>query len=100
MRPADRVPDDAIPYRRTPTFDADTTPEGLRNEHSTKVGVWGQIHVVEGSLRYCVTDPRREASELVLTPADPPGVVEPGIVHRVAITGPVRFYVQFLKAGD
>ena len=99
-RPADRFPDDVVAYRRTPEFDATTTPAGLLSEHNTKAGVWGRIQVMEGALLYRVTDPRREASERLLTPEGWAGVVEPQIKHHVALTGPVRFYVEFLKAPD
>ncbi|MBA4013289.1 MAG: tellurite resistance protein [Phenylobacterium sp.] len=99
-RPADDFPDDVVAYRRTPEFDADTTPPGLLGEHNTKAGVWGRIQVIEGALLYRVTDPRRQAVERLLTPDEPPGVVEPEIKHHVALTGPVRFYVEFLKAPD
>ena len=65
-KPADRFPDDVVAYRRTPEFDAATTPPGLLGEHNTKAGVWGRIHVMEGALLYRVTDPRREATERLL----------------------------------
>ena len=90
-RPADQFPDDVVAYRRTPIFDAATTPAALQGEHNTKAGVWGRIQVLEGTLLYRVTDPRREAAERLLTPAEPPGVVEPEIKHHVTLTGPVRF---------
>ena len=99
-RPADSFPDEVVAYRRTPEFDETTTPAGLLGEHNTKAGVWGRIRVIEGALLYRVTDPRREAAERLLTPEEPPGVVEPEIKHHVALTGPVRFYVEFLKAPD
>ncbi|MBT3307566.1 MAG: DUF1971 domain-containing protein, partial [Alphaproteobacteria bacterium] len=41
-------------YRRTPVFTEDTIPKGLRNEHSTKPGVWGVIHVMSGTLLYTI----------------------------------------------
>ncbi len=100
IRPADSFPDDVAAYRRTPEFDETTTPAGLLSEHNTKAGVWGRIQVLEGALLYRVTDPRREPAERLLTPAAPPGVVEPEIKHHVALNGPVRFYVEFLKAPD
>ncbi|MCX7585789.1 DUF1971 domain-containing protein [Phenylobacterium sp. 58.2.17] len=99
-KPADSFPNDVVAYRRTPEFDETTTPAGLLGEHNTKAGVWGRIQVMAGALLYRVTDPRREAAERLLTPAEAPGVVEPGIVHHVTLTGPVRFYVEFLKAPD
>ena len=42
--------DGLIANRRTPEFDAASTPNGLRSDHATKRGVWGRIHVVEGAL--------------------------------------------------
>lgn len=31
-------------------------PQGLLRSHSTKVGVWGVIHVSQGKLAYRITD--------------------------------------------
>ena len=92
-----QLPEGLVPYHRTGTFTEATVPAALLNDHSTKDGTWGLIHVEEGRLRYCVTDPRRTASERVLTPGEP-GVVEPTILHRVEPIGPVRFHVEFLRA--
>ena len=88
------------PYKVTAEWDETTLPAAIRGRHNTKAGVWGRIQVLEGALLYRVTDPRREASERLLTPEGRPGVVEPQIKHHVALTGPVRFYVEFLKAPD
>ena len=49
-------PENLTPYKQTPTFTQDTIPSGLQKEHNTKAGVWGQIHVLTGSLRYEVLD--------------------------------------------
>jgi tellurite resistance-related uncharacterized protein len=38
----------AKPYKRTPVFDENTLPAGLRREHRTEPGVWGIIRVLEG----------------------------------------------------
>lgn len=84
-------------YKRTATFTQSTVPAGLLSDHSTKDGVWGLIRVEEGALRYVVTDPRRTRAERVLTTQDPPGVVEPTILHHVEPLGPVRFHVEFLR---
>ena len=48
-------PPDAEPYKQTRSFTEETVPATLLNEHSTKDGVWGLIHVEQGKLRYCVT---------------------------------------------
>lgn len=89
------LPATAQPYRRTPVFTETSVPAGLLAAHTTKEGAWALIHVVEGRLAYRIVDPRRPRSETVLTPLDPPGVVEPTILHEVEPLGPVRFYVEF-----
>jgi tellurite resistance-related uncharacterized protein len=90
-------PPGATPYSRTGDFTEATVPAGLLRDHTTKAGVWGLIHVLEGRLAYAVTDPRRPASEIVLTPEGAPGVVEPTVLHKVAPLGAVRFYVEFWR---
>jgi tellurite resistance-related uncharacterized protein len=93
-------PPDLVPYRRTPEFTETTVPAGLLRAHTTKAGAWGMIHVLAGRLAYRITDPRRPASETVLTPDAPPAVVEPTILHEVEPLGEVRFYVEFLRPAD
>lgn len=92
------LPADVVPYSRTDVFTQATVPGGLLKAHTTKEGAWALIHVLEGRLAYRIEDPRRLASEAVLTPQTPPGVIEPTIVHRVEPLGPVRFYVEFHRA--
>src|SRR5687767_15174268 len=94
---AERLPPGLEPYRRTADFTETTVPGGLLQAHSTKVGVWGLIHVLDGRLLYEVTDDRRLPSRRVLAPGGAPGVVEPQILHRVAPDGSVRFYVEFFR---
>ncbi len=81
----------ALPYKRTPVFDEDTLPAGLRREHRTRPGVWGVIRVLDGRLRYHVLDP---ASEVILGPGRP-GLVLPEQPHRVEPLGPMRMQVEF-----
>ncbi len=93
--PANMLPSGLSPYRRTDIFTQDTVPAGLLKAHSTKAGIWGLIHVVEGELTYRIVDGRRAAAERILTPATQPGLVEPEILHEVAPRGAVRFFVEF-----
>jgi tellurite resistance-related uncharacterized protein len=96
-----QLPDGLASYRRTAMFSEETVPAALLADHDTKPGTWGLIHVVEGRLRYRVTDPRRAPLDIVLTPATAPGVVEPTIRHHVEPLGPVRFQVEFWReAGE
>ena len=95
------LPPGLVPYRSTAVFTQDTVPAGLLADHRTKDGVWGLIHVLSGQLLYAVTDPRRTASERLLTPDAEPGVVEPAILHRIEPNGDVQFLVEFWRpAGE
>lgn len=89
------IPETHAPYQQTPHFDQETVPKGLLKQHSTKVGVWALIHVVEGKLSYTVEPPVTHHS--VLTPSSP-GIVIPEVLHCVEPQGAVRFYVEFWKA--
>jgi tellurite resistance-related uncharacterized protein len=91
------LPLDAYAYRRTDLFTETTVPPGLLKAHSTKAGVWGLIHVIDGYLLYRIEDPRRPASATVLTPGAAPGLVEPTILHSVQPQERVRFYVEFYR---
>lgn len=84
-------------YKRTPLFTEATVPAGLLKNHSTKESTWGLIHVEAGTLRYCVTDPRRPPFCVDLAAGTQPGVVEPTVVHRVQPLGPVQFWVEFYR---
>jgi tellurite resistance-related uncharacterized protein len=85
-------------YRQTPVFDESSIPAGLLRRHTTKSGVWARIHVLEGELLFRFLEPTPR--ELRLTPARV-GEVEPEVPHEVAVCGPVRFFVEFLRpAGE
>lgn len=85
------IPENVVPYRRTPLFTEDRVPEGLLQDHSTKPGTWGMIRVVSGRLDYILGEQTIE-----LDP-NTPGVVVPGQQHAVRPRGKVRFYVEFLR---
>lgn len=88
------IPDTVTHYKSSAVFTQDTLPAALRRAHTTAVGVWGRITVLEGSLLYRITDPSQAAEEVLLTP-ERHGVVEPRIEHEVQVVGPVRFQVDF-----
>jgi len=90
-------PEGFVAYRRTPEFDEQTLPAGLKREHATKPGVWGRIHVVAGVLRYTVSAPVCRSFRLA-APAS--GIVVPDVPHRVAPEGAARFFVEFWRRRD
>ena len=87
------LPDSFVAYKRTPEFDEATIPPGLRRDHSTRVGIWARIVVLDGRLRYCVEALHRDFE---LT-RESNGIVVPEVLHHVEAIGPVRFYVEFYR---
>ena len=92
--PMPTLPDGAVVYKRTPEFDQDTVPRGLLGEHRTRAGVYGRIVVLEGQLRYTVTEPARDS--WMLRPGVD-GIIAPEAAHFVQPQGNVRFVVEFLR---
>lgn len=86
------LPEGVECYRRTQTFDEHSIPTGLTRRHELKAGTWGRILVSSGSLRYVIEASPEQRFELS---AELPGIVEPGVPHRVEAEGPVRFLVEF-----
>ena len=97
---ARKLPEGLHSVRRTADFTEETVPSALMNDHATKEGSWGLIHVDSGQLRYRVTDPRRAPFETILTPESGPGIVEPTVRHHVEPIAAVRFHVEFYGAAD
>ena len=83
------LPEGLTAYKQTPEFNEETIPAGLQGDHATRRGVWGLIHVLEGSLEYRALDIVRQLD------STEPGVVVPEMPHSVSPMGPVRFYVEF-----
>lgn len=90
------LPDSFIPYKKTPIFTEESLPTSLKNDHSTKAGVWAKIIVTEGKLRYRV-DTLETDVELSLGKS---GIVVPEVLHSVVPLGMVRFFVEFYKEPD
>ena len=86
-----RLPQGLVAYRHTPTFTETTLPARLRKRHQTKPGVWAQITVIEGRLRFRRLD---SGDEFILEP-DTPAIVAPEEPHEVEPLGPVRFFIEF-----
>jgi len=87
------LPSNVAPYKKTPIFDETTIPKGLLKAHQTKEGVWGKIVVLEGLLKYKMTEPEEE----IMLNDKAFGVVEPTLFHEVEPIGRVKFYVEFYR---
>jgi tellurite resistance-related uncharacterized protein len=92
----DTLPAGVSEHRRTRVFTEEDVPQGLLSDHRTRAGSWGHLEVSEGVLRYHVLE-GEHVGEYMLGIGEP-GVITPGVRHRVELLGPVRFHVVFLRA--
>ena len=84
---------DVQPYKVTPIFDEASLPDGLRNAHSTKAGVWGLLRVLEGEIDLVFHD----SADVVRAAPDQPSLIAPEALHHVETSVPVRFQVEFYR---
>lgn len=89
-----RLPEGLRKHGETRTFDETSVPAKLLDLHDTKPGVWGRLVVEQGALDYIVPGPPETCERIS---AGEFGVIEPTVVHRVGLCGPVRFRVEFLS---
>lgn len=84
-------PENLVGYKKTREFSEKNVPAALLRDHATAAGVWGRLHVLEGSLGFC---DQVTGETMVLSP----GVhqcIYPDRVHHVSIQESVRFFVEF-----
>jgi tellurite methyltransferase len=90
------IPAGYSPYKRTIELTTQSIPDALKQQHSTKAGVWAVIHVLEGRMRYIVEPPLEHQETLE---AGSRGVIAPEVLHHVMPEGDVRFFVEFHRRG-
>ena len=92
-----------VAYKRMPVWNKDTMPEAVQRKHNTKVGTWGKITVLKGTLKFIelTEDGEVIAEHLFEAGADNP-MAQPQAWHRVeAATDDVEWYLEFYcKAED
>ena len=86
-----------------PVWNKDTMPEAVQRKHNTKVGTWGKITVLKGTLNFIelTEDGEVLAEHFFEAGADNP-MAQPQAWHRVeAATDDVEWYLEFYcKAED
>jgi tellurite resistance-related uncharacterized protein len=90
------LPAGLTPYKRTQIFNQETLAPALSQNHRTKAGVWGVIHVLEGRLALTTFEP---PGEWTLEPSTA-AVIQPEQPHKVRALGDVRFFIEFYRATD
>jgi tellurite resistance-related uncharacterized protein len=87
------LPENVEPYHESLVFTQASVPASLLNDHATKEGVWGVIHVLSGELVYTV--PSTGVEEILSVGRA--GLVFPAVPHRVSPQGDVSFYIEFWR---
>ena len=88
-------PEGLVSHRRTKVMDEESAPAGLLRAHSTKRGVWAKIHVLGGELGYWIEQPINTCFTLAKGQV---GIIVPEVRHCVALSGTVKFFVEFWRA--
>lgn len=86
-----------VAYKRMPVWNKDTMPEAVQRKHNTKVGTWGKITVLKGTLKFIelTEDGEVLAEHFFKAGADNP-MAQPQAWHRVeAATDDVEWYLEF-----
>ncbi|MGL4533755.1 MAG: DUF1971 domain-containing protein [Fusobacteriaceae bacterium] len=77
----------------TPIMNEDNVFPDILKDHMTPKGKWGYIVVESGELEYEWMDTK----EILKGTPKTPILIEPERLHRVILTGPVKFKVEFYK---
>lgn len=91
----EEMPSTLIADHRTPTYTEESFPDTLAQAHVNEHGVWSMVHVLEGEIDLYCDDKLPDTPQRLARRS--PGIIEPGETHRLALCGPVRFYVQYFR---
>lgn len=91
----EELPADAEMVRSTGEMTDTTVPAGLLRSHRLADGVWGRLVASAGRLRFVFEDDPDHPLDVA---AGADVVIPPGRPHRVEITGPVTFRVDFHRS--
>lgn len=83
-----------VPYRSTPVFTNDTLPAALRRAHCTKAGVWGQLHVLAGTIAYVIEATQQQQ----MLHAGDCVVIEPQQLHYVEPSADIQMRIDFFDS--
>lgn len=86
-----------ICYKRMPVWNKNTLPEMFQQQHNTKVGTWGKLHVLKGKLKFYELDQQGELlNEHIFTPESQIPLVEPQLWHKVeALSDDLECFLEF-----
>jgi tellurite resistance-related uncharacterized protein len=86
------LPTGARKIGSTPSMTEETAVKGILKKHLAPKDKYGLVVVEEGSLQFVWED---DQENILDSDADHPIVIAPERFHHVALTGPVKFRVEF-----
>lgn len=96
-----QVPQGFSIARSTPLFGRQSVPQALLRRHNTGPGVYGQVCVMTGTLKYFgFADADADEPEKTIVVAEGEFVVSPPQYwHRVELSADARFNINFWSSG-
>jgi len=91
------IPQDYINYKSTPQFTKTNIPKMFLHLHNTKAGVYGNVCVTKGQLKFFgFTERRGEIEQEIIITANQSAVSPPEYWHKVEfLTDDTEFHVDF-----
>lgn len=96
------VPKGYVNYKSTQVYDCETVPKMLLHRHNTKAGVYGQIQVLSGQLKFIgFTQRRGESDKEVIIKENETAISHPQYWHKVELLTPdTQFIIHFYAHED
>ena len=92
-----KIPDNFINYKSTPTFDKNSVPKMFLHLHNTRAGVYGKICVTSGTLKFFgFTQRRGEIEQEISIESGGFAISPPEYWHKIEfLTEETQFRVDF-----
>ncbi|MGK0290370.1 MAG: tellurite resistance-related uncharacterized protein [bacterium] len=92
-----QIPEDYVNYKSTKIFDKENVPKMFLHMHNTRAGVYGQICVVSGTLKFFgFIDRKGEVEKEIIIQAGETAVSPPQYWHKVEfLTNDTKFRIEF-----
>lgn len=90
---ATSLPDTHIKSGGTKVMNERTVLKGILDKHALKAGSYGKLTVLKGSLDFQWED----TMTIISADAEHPIIIPPERLHKVIITQPVEFHVDFYR---
>lgn len=96
------IPENFIHYKSTEIFEKTSVPKMFLHQHNTRVGVYGKIMVISGTLKfYGFTQRRGDVEQEILIDTGDFAISPPEYWHKVEfLTDETSFRVDFYAEQD